>query len=247
MRVFVFGQKEKKISVLIAALMVAALFSLPWVNAKGKMLPIYRVGTDNPKVAVTFDVAWEGGDLDDILTVLKENDTQAAFFITGDFARRLPNDVMKIDKDGHIIGNHSDSHPHVAKLSAQDILKDAGKCDDELKSLTGKQPIFYRTPYGEYNNTVLSALEKYKVIQWDVDSLDWKPQISVGQISNNVLSKTKNGSIILFHVGSKSGNTAEALKGILPELKEKFDIVPLTDLIPSDNYYINVKGELIEK
>lgn len=246
MRVFIFGKKEKKISLLIVFLLVAVLFSLPWVNASSKMLPIYRVNTNEQKIAITFDVAWGDEDLSNILNILDKNEVKATFFVTGEFARRLPDDVKKMKERGHAIENHSNNHPHIKNMSKESIEEDAKKCDDELKKLTGNKTTYYRAPYGEYNNTVIEALKDYQVIQWDVDSVDWKVDTTCDKIIKNVEQKTRAGSILLFHIGSKAKLTDKSLETIIPDLKEKFEIVPLSELVPKDNYIINIKGELIK-
>ncbi len=73
-------------------------------------------------------------------------------------------------------GNHSYSHAHVNQLTYEENLEDIQKCNELIKEITGKPIKFYRGPYGEYNNTVITAAEasNMKVIQWDVDTLDYK-------------------------------------------------------------------------
>lgn len=72
-------------------------------------------------------------------------------------------------------GNHSNSHKHVNKMSYGENLEDMTSCNTKISEITGGEVRFYRGPYGEYNNTVISAAEELnmKVIQWDVDSLDY--------------------------------------------------------------------------
>ena len=81
----------------------------------------------------------------------------------------------------------------------------------------------------------------YITFVWDVDSLDWKG-IAADQISKNVLSKVKPGSIILFH--NAALHTPEALPGIIDNLqKQGYKLVPISQLIYKDNYTIDVAGK----
>lgn len=246
MRVFVVGKKERKQGILLGAAMLILAILIPLgVSASNKLLPIYRVQTNENKIALTFDVAWEANDLEDILAVLSEHRAKATFFVTGDWARRYPDGVKTIVAEGHDVQNHSDTHPHVAKLSADEVATDAQRCTDEITSLTGGTVRYYRSPYGEYNNTVIQALPDYQVIQWDVDSLDWKPDATVEGITARVLSKTTPGSILLFHVDSKGGQTADALTQVFEGFAGQYECVLLPELVYADNYQIDANGEQI--
>ena len=246
MRVFVVGKRERKWAATIgAALFILAILIPIGVSAGNKLLPIYRVQTEENKIALTFDVAWEADDLEDILDVLAEHGAKATFFVTGDWARRYPDAVKTIVAEGHDVQNHSDTHPHVAKLSADEIASDEQRCSNEITSLTGREVTYYRSPYGEYNNTVIEALSDYQVIQWDVDSLDWKPEAKADDIAKRVLSKTKPGSILLFHVDSKAGQTVDALSQILTGFAGEYECVLLPELLYSDSYRIDANGQQV--
>jgi peptidoglycan/xylan/chitin deacetylase (PgdA/CDA1 family) len=130
----------------------------------------------------------------------------------------------------------------MTQLSLDSMLKEISACDDKIQAITGKKPILFRAPYGDYNNTLIEALNstgRYG-IQWDVDSLDWKG-ISADQITQRVLSKVKSGSIVLFH--NAALHTPEALPGIIESLqKQGYKIIPISQLIYKDNYTIDNAG-----
>ena len=73
------------------------------------------------------------------------------------------------------IGNHSNSHKHINKMSYGENLEDMTNCNSKISEITENPVKFYRGPYGEYNNTVISVAEELdmKVIQWDIDTLDY--------------------------------------------------------------------------
>jgi peptidoglycan/xylan/chitin deacetylase (PgdA/CDA1 family) len=145
--------------------------------AQNRKLPIYCVDTQGKKqVAISFDAAWGAEDTDLLLDILKRNGVNATFFLCGYWVDKYPEEVKKIYADGNDIGNHSNTHPHSSKLSLEDNKKNITECHNKIKALLGMEPILYRPPYGEYNNTVLEAAEQcgYYSIQWDVERLETK-------------------------------------------------------------------------
>lgn len=155
-----------------------------------------------------------------------------------------PEEVLKIAADGHDLGNHSSTHPHMSQISKEQIKKELQNTHDKVKNLTGIDMNLFRPPFGEYTNSVIEAAEEtgYYTIQWDVDSLDWKERGVESEI-NQVLNHKHlgNGSIILFHNDAKY--TPAALDTIIKGLKEKgYEIVPLSELIIKDNFDIDHEG-----
>ncbi len=226
-----------------AAVIITAAVTSVGTKAEQRKLPIYRVERDDNKIAVTFDVAWENSNTDELLDILNEYDAKATFFITGDWCDRYPDDVKKFADAGHEIENHSDQHPHVEGINVNDLINDTRECSRKIKMITGKEPVLYRAPYGEYDDSLLTTLEGMglKTIQWDVDSVDWNKPTSE-QITKKVLENTKSGSILLFH--NDLQNTTEALPNVLKGLKEKgFEFVTVDELILHDNYTIDANGE----
>lgn len=139
-------------------------------------------------------------------------------------------------------GNHSDTHPHVNKLSIDKNIEEIQKCSSKVEKITGKATTLYRGPYGEYNDTVIESAEKQKhiTIQWSLDTLDYNG-LNYEQMWNRLNGKLKNGNIILMHNGTKY--TASSLDKIIYNIKEKgFNIVPVSDLIYKENYKIDANG-----
>lgn len=213
--------------------------------AAKKCLPIYCVDTQGKKqVSISFDAAWGADDTDTLLDILNKNDVKATFFLCGYWVDKYPDEVKKIYENGHDIGNHSDTHPHSSKLSLEDNKANLMACHDKIKNLLGYDAFLYRPPFGEYNDTVLKAAGEcnYYSVQWDVDSLDWK-ELGTDHEINHVLNHKHlgDGSIILFHNDAKY--TPEVLDTIIKGIKEKgYEIVPISQLIHKDNYYMDHEG-----
>lgn len=239
-------------------LLASAAFALPPAAARvsamvtasaERKLPIYCVQTEKPQISVSFDAAWGADDTDELLRILEENDVKATFFLCGYWVEKYPDEVKKIAEGGHDLGNHSATHPHMSQISPEQIAQELQKCHQNVKDLTGVEMDLFRPPFGEYNNHVIEIAEAngYYIIQWDVDSLDWKEQGAEAEI-NQVLNHRHlgNGSIILFHNDAKY--TPQVLDTILKGLKEKgFEIVPISELIHRDNFEMDHEGRQIPK
>ena len=218
-------------------------------SAAAKKLPIYCVETEEKKVAISFDAAWGADDTDNLIEILKKENVPATFFLCGYWIDKYPDEVKKLYEAGHTIGNHSNTHPHSNSLSLEENKKEIMAVHNKIKDLLGVETNLYRPPFGEYNDTVISAAEAcgYYPIQWDVDSLDWK-NYGVEHEIKHVLNHKHlgNGSIILFHNDAKY--TPDALPDIIAGLREKgCEIVSIEDLIHKDNYYMNHEGRQCKK
>lgn len=252
---FYVTNKDKLISVGIALSTVLVLFllaatfktqdigaSIQTSATTSKLLPIYSVDTEENKVALTINCAWNAEDIDLILRTLTENNAKATFFIVGDWANKFPDAVKKISDSGHELANHSETHAHVNNLNYEKNVEEITKCSDRINKITGTQTTLYRGPYGEYNDTVIKAAEdnKHVMIQWNIDSLDYKG-LTGEQMWERIEPKLNKGSIILMHNGTE--NTALSLDTIIKNIKEKgYELVTVSDLIYKDNYTIDNNG-----
>jgi len=213
------------------------------------VMPIYCVKTDEKKVALTFDCAFENDDTQKILDILDKYNIKATFFLTGDWIEKYPEEVKKLAAAGHDIGNHSENHKDMTELTREECVNEIMGIHDEVAGLTGIEMTLFRAPYGDYNKTVLDTAKEcgYDAIQWDIDSQDWKDH-GVDSILNRVLKNKNlgNGSIILMHNGAKF--TPEALGLVIAGLQDKgFEIVPVSKLIYTGDYSVDKTGRQFGK
>lgn len=238
------------LSMMVLVLMVSRQHVVTVFNnvsvaeASKRIIPIYSVNTDEKKVSLSFDAAWGADDTDSLLETLAKHDVKATFFLVGDWVRKYPDEVKRIAAAGHDIGNHSDKHPHMASMSKEQIKEDTMRAHNSTKELLGIDMNLFRPPFGEYNNTVMEALKEcgYYVIQWDVDSLDWKEH-GLQPLIDKVLKHKDlgNGSIVLMHNNAKY--TKDALESIIVGLKEQgYEMVPLSQLIMKEDYKTDHTG-----
>ena len=216
-----------------AAAGVGAILTSVGTQATERQLPVYCVERGDNKISLTFDVAWENSNTQELIDILDEYDARATFFVTGDWCDRYPDDIKMFADAGHEIQNHSDVHPHVKGMNVNDLITDTKSASQKIKDITGTEPTLYRAPYGEYDDHVISAIRSMGMepIQWDVDSLDWK-DYDAATITQRVTEKVGPGSIVLFH--NAALHTPEALPGILEYLLgQGYSIVPVSQLVLS--------------
>lgn len=209
-------------------------------------LPIYCVDKGDEKIcSVSFDAAWGNEDTEQLIEILGKYNVKATFFVVGAWAEKYPESVKALSDAGHEVMNHSDSHPHMTKLSSEDIKKEISSCSDKIQAITGVRPILFRPPYGDYDNNVVASAREigHYTVQWDVDSLDWK-DLEPSAIYDRVTKRITPGSIVLFHNAAK--NTPAALPSILEKLTaDGYKIVPISELIYRENFSIDHTGRQI--
>ena len=244
--------KKKRVRDLVSAGMLALLVAATvWTVrrpevvaaiAPARQLPVYCVDRPDKKIAISFDAAWGNEDTQELIDILTAHDVRATFFLVGGWVEKFPESVQALADAGMEVMNHSDTHPHLAQLSAEQVKSEVSTCADKIEAITGVRPTLFRCPYGEYNDTVITAIRDLGIepIQWDVDSLDWKG-ISADEITQRVLKGVKPGSIVLFHNAAE--HTPEALAGIIEALqKDGYELVPISELLLEGETTIDVNG-----
>lgn len=236
---------------LIIGISVKLLPDAITVSSAGRKrdLPIYCVATNEKKVALSFDAAWGNEDTKTILDILAKHNVKVTFFMTGEWVKKYPDDVKAIAAAGHDLGNHSENHKQMSRLSKEEIADEIMKVHNRVKELTGIEMNLFRPPYGDYNNTVVGTARDcgYYTIQWDVDSLDWKDYGADSIVKKCTQhKKLGNGSIILMHNGAKY--TPKALERVIIGLKDQgYELVPISQLIYTGEYTIDHEGRQHKK
>lgn len=244
--------KSRTIKIILAMLVVVIMLCISfeggacaqvWFGSSSRLVPIYRVDTEEKQVAISFDAAWGADKTQEIIDILADYEVTATFFLVGFWVDKYPDMVKAIDEAGLEIGTHSNTHPDMAKLDKDTIVSELETSIFKIKDITGKEVKVFRPPYGSYNNTLLNVCSELglKAIQWDVDSLDWKG-LSASEVTDRVMQKAKNGSIILMH--NNADNVCDSLKLTLDWLVMKgYKVTSVGELIYSDNYTIDANGE----
>lgn len=247
----IFCIKLKSIKFLMLVLLVAILLSVNlggnvaasvYFNNALRKVPIYYVNTQNQQVAISFDAAWGADKTEKIMSICKEYNVNATFFLVGFWVEDYPEIAKKIAENGFEIGTHSNTHPNMAKISAEKQKLELETSLNIIKKNTGVDAKLFRPPFGAYNDSLISTAESLGLttIQWDVDSLDWKG-LSAMEITNRVLNGVRNGSIILCH--NNSDHILDALPIMLDRLQKKgYTVSCVGDLILKGDYVIDNNG-----
>ena len=205
-------------------------------------IPIYNLDTTEKRVAISFDSAWSADKTTKIVDIVKEYGFNATFFLVGFWVDDYPDMVKYVMDHGLEIGTHSNTHPDFTTLSASQMRLELETSIEKIEKITNKKVELFRAPYGAYNNQMLNITGEMglKTIQWDVDTLDWKGLSGI-EICERVMSRVKEGSIILCH--NNSDHILDALPLLLERLKNAgYTVGSVGELIYQSDYYIDNLG-----
>lgn len=225
-----------KWSVAAARLLIVVAFALPltgWAAHRvskartfqlfGRIVP--RVETTEPAVALTFDDGPAPGHTDRILSILRDADVPATFFLNGHSIEEHPAEARKIVRAGHEIGNHTYSHAQLLGKSLSLVRREIERTDDLIRQTGYAGPIHFRSPYGKKLLVLpyyLWRTERTNVF-WDVEPDSYRNvAASADRIVAHVADRAQPGSIILLHVMFPSRATSlEAVPGIISTLRSR--------------------------
>ncbi|TQK61970.1 peptidoglycan/xylan/chitin deacetylase (PgdA/CDA1 family) [Brevibacillus sp. AG162] len=211
----------------------AAKLNPQFENAKYEL--VYQVDTNKKQIALTFDDWGSDKTVTKLLDILAEHNVKATFFLRAKGVENNPNLARAMVESGHDVANHSYSHPVITTLTTEELQKDVVKAHQVITEAIQQQPVMlFRPPTGvvDDHTAKVIAATGYKVIAlYDVTTLDWDKKNSAQDIVNGVMSKTKNGSVILLHMLDDI-HTIEALPIVLESLKSKgYTFVKMDDMI----------------
>ncbi|MCP3029054.1 delta-lactam-biosynthetic de-N-acetylase [Halobacillus sp. A5] len=192
-------------------------------------------------VYFTFDNGYEQGYTDDVLNVLREQEVPASFFVTGHYINSAPDLVKRMVKEGHIVGNHSWSHPDFTTVSKQKIKQELEQVESAVAEMTEQNTMtFLRPPRGTFNPKTLEWTRELGYIHafWSVAFVDWETDRQKGweYAFNNVMEQIHPGAVILLHTVSE--DNAEALEHLIIELRKRgYEFGSLNDLLVK-NYFL---------
>ena len=187
---------------------------------------------DGPFIAITFDDGPNPAQTPRLLKMLKERGIKATFFVLGQCVAQNPEVAKQIVQEGHEIASHSWNHPLLSKMNEAGVRDQLDRAQNVIKQTTGVTPTLMRPPYGGFTvnqRSWANSVWNYKIILWDVDSLDWKHR-SPAKTQSIIMAETKKGSIILCHDIHKP--TVDAMPATLDALLAKgFKFVTVTELM----------------
>lgn len=178
---------------------------------------------DKKVMYLTFDCGYENGYTAKILDVLKEKGVNAAFFCTLPQVKDNPDLIKRMIDEGHVVGNHSVTHPSFAEISETQITEEIKGMEDYLKANFNYSEPYFRFPKGEYTDNALRVVEKmgYTSVFWSLAYADWDLNNQKGEqyAFEKVTSRFHPGAVILLH--SVSPDNANALSNIIDEARKQ--------------------------
>ncbi len=183
----------------------------------------FTLDTTGEKVLyLTFDCGYEYENLTSrVLDVLKEKGVSATFFCTLDHIKKETNLIARMIKEGHIVGNHSTTHPSFATINRTKMAKEIEQTENYLRETFGYAAKYFRFPAGEYNENALELVQSlgYRSVFWSVAYDDWDTSKVRGKeyAVEKVMSRLHPGAVILLHSVSK--DNADALSDIIDKAR----------------------------
>jgi peptidoglycan/xylan/chitin deacetylase (PgdA/CDA1 family) len=215
-----------------------ALFGAP-LGGRSQARPIQYAPIDDTSIAITFDACATHSKAYSfdraVFETLKREQVPATIFVSGRWAE-VHGDAMAELAASPLIefGDHSYDHPHMRELAPDEMAREVASTEAALARY-GKHAVAFRPPYGEWSSQVLQVVTQrmqLPVVLWDVVSGDPSDKISASGIVRNVLTHTRAGSIIVFHINGRGWKTADAMPMVIAQLRVRgFHFVHLSQLL----------------
>ena len=188
-------------------------------------------GGDPNEAALTFDDGPNDVATDALLEVLARYNARATFFMIGRFVRERPEIVRRVHAAGHLIGNHTQTHPWLCFQSSRVIRRQLRECNHALEDTIGAPVRYFRPPHGARRPMVFQAARELglKLVQWNAMGYDWRP-IPAERILAHIdrgLARARRqhmGANILLHDGHQQGIGVDRSAGVkaVEELLRRF-------------------------
>jgi peptidoglycan/xylan/chitin deacetylase (PgdA/CDA1 family) len=180
------------------------------------------------QIALTFDDGPNGPHTLRLLEVLAKHGVKATFFMIGSYVRQQPEIARAVAQGGHVIGNHTFSHPRLIFKTAVETRAELVECRLALQDAVGVHSNLFRPPFGGRRPATLRVVRQLGLqpVMWNVSGEDWKAPTAEA-IENEVARQIRGGDVVLLHDGSHRGMGAErtrtvaATEGLIPRLRDQ--------------------------
>lgn len=201
---------------------------------------------DKRKVALTFDDGPSRPCTEQLIDAMAKLNVKGTFFCLGVNVRYNPDLLLQMYNEGHVIGNHSGWHSRKTGLMPFSDMSHVMDGENAISEVLGVRPLFYRPPWGWLTAWEGKRLTKlgYKVIGWDVYTLDWViPEVDGMKLAHDAYFDTKPGSIYCFHDAKpwekfwEKTQTTRAVKTLVPMLRDQgYEFVTVAELLDTPAY-----------
>jgi peptidoglycan-N-acetylglucosamine deacetylase len=155
------------------------------------------------QLALTYDDGPNDPYTQQLLEVLARHEVMATFFLMGRYVRERPDIVRDVLKAGHVIGNHTFTHPHLAFKSGSQVREELLQCKQAIADAVGEHSNLFRPPFGSRRPVTLRVVREFGLVpvMWNITGYDWSAP-SVEYIEKKVVPHVHGGNVILLHDGS---------------------------------------------
>ena len=178
---------------------------------------------EKKNIYLTFDEGYEAGYTPQLLSILKENQVKATFFITAHFVNTQSDLVKQMIDEGHIIGNHTVNHKSMPDLTEEQIRKEVMELHQVIHEKFNYEMKYIRPPKGEYSQSSLQATNRlgYTTVMWSFAYEDWNEDKQPDEegAKKKILDNLHNGEIMLLHGNSKTNTNI--LASVIQEAKKE--------------------------
>jgi peptidoglycan/xylan/chitin deacetylase (PgdA/CDA1 family) len=190
------------------------------------------------QIALTFDDGPNGPHTLRLLEVLAKHGVKATFFMIGSYVRQQPEIARAVAQGGHVIGNHTFSHPRLIFKTAEETRAELVECRSALQDAVGVHSNLFRPPFGGRRPATLRVVRQLGLqpVMWNVSGEDWKAPTAEA-IENEVARQIRGGDVVLLHDGSHRGMGAErtrtvaATEGLIPRLRDQgYEFVTIEEM-----------------
>jgi peptidoglycan/xylan/chitin deacetylase (PgdA/CDA1 family) len=180
------------------------------------------------QIALTFDDGPNDPHTLNLLDVLAKNNVLATFFLIGRYVRRRPDIVAEIAKRGHVISNHTFTHPLLIFSSTKRLRQELSQCRDAIRDAAGEHSNLFRPPWGGRRPGLFPAVRQLGLepVMWSVTGYDWNAP-PAAYIERKVWARIRGGDVVLLHDGGHAGfganrsNTVKAVDALISRCKSQ--------------------------
>lgn len=190
-------------------------------------------------MALTFDDGPNDPHTLHLLDVLAKHNILATFFMIGRYVRQRPDIALEVKKRGHVIANHTFTHPFLTFESTGSVRSELEQCRAALTDAVGEHSNLFRPPWGARRPAVFRVARQLGLqpIMWSVTGFDWDAP-SAGYIEKKVAARVRGGDVILLHdgghkaFGTDRSHTVKAVEALIPRYKsESYEFVTIPEMM----------------
>ncbi len=172
------------------------------------------------RIALSFDDGPNTTITPRVLDLLEQHEIQASFFLIAD---NITPESARVARRAFEMGcdleNHSRTHGFMDKMTPEEVRREVRYCTEKIVDICGEAPAFFRPPYIAVNQALFDTVDLTFICGQGCE--DWVPEVSAAKRERRILADAEDGQILLLHDMEGNVNTLEALKRVIPELKNR--------------------------